>query len=97
MAYIPKAGSLTLFRNDRKEKDSHPDYKGDGMDLEGNLVWVSAWVKEGAKGQFFSISMQKKEQAASAPAPIQRTAPRPAQPAQRPSPDFADLDSDLPF
>ena len=94
MAYTPKAGSLTLFRNDRKEKDSHPDYKGDGMDLEGNLVWVSAWVKEGAKGQFFSISMQKKEQPASAPAPIQRTAPRQA---QTPAPDFADIDSDLPF
>jgi len=60
--YEPKAGSLTLFKNDRKEKDTHPDYKGDGMDLQGNPVWISAWIKEGKNGKFMSLSMQKKEQ-----------------------------------
>lgn len=94
MAYEPKAGSLTLFRNDRKEKDSHPDYKGDGMDLNGNLVWVSAWVKEGARGQFFSISMQKKEQKPAAP--VARPAPRQAA-RQAPPPNFDDLDESIPF
>lgn len=63
MAYQPKAGSLSLFKNDRKEKDTHPDYKGDGADLNGNPVWVSAWVKEDKNGRkYFSISMQAKEQ-----------------------------------
>jgi len=61
MAYEPKPGSLTLFKNDRKEKDTHPDYKGDGMDLEGNPVWISAWIKDGAKGKFMSCSIQRKE------------------------------------
>ena len=94
MAYEPKAGSLTLFRNDRKEKDSHPDYKGDGMDLNGNLVWVSAWVKEGARGQFFSISMQKKEQKPAAP--VAKPAPRQA--ARQAPPQMLDDDlSDVPF
>lgn len=62
MAYEPKPGSLSLFKNDRKEKDTHPDYKGDGMDLDGNMVWVSAWIKEGAKGKFMSLSIQRKDQ-----------------------------------
>jgi hypothetical protein len=62
MAYTPKAGSLSLFKNDRKEKDSHPDYKGDGLDLNGNAVWVSAWIKEGKSGKFLSLSLQPKEQ-----------------------------------
>jgi hypothetical protein len=90
MAYEPRAGSLTLFKNDRKEKDSHPDYKGDGLDLDGNAVWISAWVKEGAKGKFMSLSIQKKE-------------PKPAAPQQAPqtrqatSPSFADLNDDIPF
>ena len=90
MAYEPKAGSLTLFKNDRKEKDTHPDYKGDGMDLQGNLVWVSAWIKEGAKGKFMSLSIQPKEAqpAARTAAPAQRQAP--------PAPNFED-DSDIPF
>ena len=69
MAYEPKPGQFTLFKNDRKEKDSHPDYKGDGMDLDGNPVWVSAWIKAGNKGKFMSCSMQKKEAAAPKPAP----------------------------
>ncbi len=64
MAYEPKPGQFTLFKNDRKEKDSHPDYKGDGMDLDGNPVWVSAWIKSGNKGKFMSCSMQPKESAA---------------------------------
>lgn len=74
MAYEMRPGSLSLFKNDRKEKDSHPDYKGDGMDLDGNAVWVSAWIKEGAKGKFMSLSIQRKE-ASSAPAPAPKPAP----------------------
>ena len=62
MPYEPKPGSLSLFKNDRKEKDSHPDYRGDGLDLDGRPVWVSAWVKQGAKGKFFSLSLQPKEE-----------------------------------
>lgn len=71
MAWEPKAGSLSLFKNDRKEKDSHPDYKGDGLDLNGNAVWVSAWIKEGKSGKFLSLSLQPKEQKPAAPAPRQ--------------------------
>ncbi len=62
MAYEPKPGSFSLFKNDRKEKDTHPDYKGDGLDLDGNAVWVSAWLKKGAKGTFLSCSIQPKQE-----------------------------------
>jgi hypothetical protein len=73
MAYEPKPGQFTLFKNDRKEKDSHPDYKGDGMDLDGNPVWVSAWIKSGNKGKFMSCSMQPKEAAKPASKPAARS------------------------
>lgn len=89
MAWEPKNGSLSLFKNDRKEKDSHPDYKGDGLDLNGNAVWVSAWIKEGSKGKFLSLSLQPKEHRPAAPAPRQA--------AQQQSPNFADIDDDIPF
>lgn len=72
MSYEAKPGSFSLFKNDRKEKDSHPDYKGDGKDLDGNAVWVSAWLKEGAKGKFMSCSIQLKEQQAAKPAPAKQ-------------------------
>jgi hypothetical protein len=61
MAYEPKPGSFSLFKNDRKEKDTHPDYKGDGLALDGTPIWVSAWIKKGAKGSFMSCSIQAKE------------------------------------
>lgn len=57
-----------LFKNDRKETDNHPSYKG-SINVDGVEYWLSAWVKEGAKGKFFSLSVSPKEQAAPTPAP----------------------------
>ena len=58
MAYTPKEGSGSLFKNIRKTTDNHPDYNGSIM-LNGKEHWLSAWVKEGAKGKFFSVSVGK--------------------------------------
>lgn len=61
MAYIPKEGSGSLFKNDRKATENHPDYTGSIM-VNGKDYWLSAWVKEGAKGKFFSVSIGKEKQ-----------------------------------
>ena len=45
-----------LFKNDYKEKDSHPDYKGSFTDAEGNEWDLSAWIKDGRKGKFMTLS-----------------------------------------
>lgn len=52
--------SGALFKNDRKEKETHPDYKGK-INIEGVEYWQSAWLKEGAKGKYFSQSFTKIE------------------------------------
>ena len=88
MAYEAKPGSFSLFKNDRKEKDSHPDYKGDGKDLDGNPIWISAWLKDGSKGKFMSCSIQLKEQQA----PASQAAP-----AKRYVPTADDLNDPIPF
>ncbi len=64
-----KPGQGSIFKNDKKETDKHPDYKGSLMTPDGVECWVSVWVKrpEG-KQPFFSLSIQAKEQQ-SAPAP----------------------------
>ena len=58
MAYIPKEGSGSLFKNDRKTTENHPDYTGTIM-VNNRECYLSAWVKEGKKGKFFSVSIGK--------------------------------------
>jgi hypothetical protein len=61
MGYEQKPGNGSLFRNDKKEKDAHPDYRGDAVLLDGTQVWLSAWIKQGKKGKFMSLSIQPKD------------------------------------
>ncbi len=50
-----------LFKNDRKEKDTHPDYKG-SCEIDGTEFWVSAWIKQSKAGaKFMSLSFEAKE------------------------------------
>ena len=59
MAYEMKEGSGSLFKNNKKTTDNHPDFTGSIM-LNGKEHWFSAWVKESPKaGKFFSVSVGK--------------------------------------
>lgn len=49
-----------LFKNDRKESDNHPDYKG-SINVGGVEFWLSAWIKQGQKGKYMSLSVKVKE------------------------------------
>jgi hypothetical protein len=82
MAYEPKPGSFTLFKNDKGDNANRPDYRGDGLDLNGNPVEVAAWIKE---GKFMSCTFKLKED---------RMTATQIQAARKNS---ADIDSDVPF
>lgn len=52
-----------LSRNDRREKDTHPEFTGT-ITVDGVEYWMSAWVQErkDGSGKFFSGSIKEKEQ-----------------------------------
>lgn len=52
-----------LSRNDRRENDRQPEFKG-SINIEGVEYWLSGWVKESARGKFFSLSVKAKEERA---------------------------------
>ena len=50
----------TLGRNKRREKDTHPEFKGK-CNIEGVEYWISGWVRESNGEKFFSLSFQPKD------------------------------------
>ena len=88
MADFDNTNRGVLFKNDRKESDKHPDYKGN-VNVGGQEFWLSAWIKEGQRGKFMSLSVQPKE----AQAAVSNGGGKPASYANRDMPD----DSDIPF
>jgi hypothetical protein len=79
----------SLFKNDRKEQDTHADYNG-SINIEGKEYWLNAWVKESKKDgkKFFGLSAKSKDQASGTPHAKAKSAPARAK----------DLDGDdIPF
>ena len=63
MAYEQKPGQFSLFKNDKTGgKETWPDYRGTGLDLDGNSISVSCWLKEGKSGKFMSCSISVKQE-----------------------------------
>jgi len=94
MAYQQRPMSGSLFKNDRKQNENHPDYSGTA-EIDGKLYWISGWLKKSQRGDFFSAFKPKDaggefKQMRQAAGPAPRT---PAAAAPLPKED----DSSLPF
>ena len=54
------AGTGVLFRNEKREKPSQPEFKGECI-IRGKRYWVAAWVKEKDGKKFFSLAFREAE------------------------------------
>lgn len=85
-----------LFKNDRKEKDTQPDYTG-SLNVDGVEFFLDAWLKDSQSGRrFMSVSVKRKEKQPEAPAPRQ-AAPKPQRQQPKSNTGFDDMDDDVPF
>ena len=68
MAYEQRDLSVSLFRNDKKNSDKHPDYKGSVI-VRGEEFWLAAWVKNRPERQeVFSLALTAKDDQRQGPA-----------------------------
>lgn len=68
MTQYDETNRFALFKNERKEKDTHPDMTGT-INVDGVEYYLNAWTKEGKKGKFLSGSIKLKEDKPAAPKP----------------------------
>jgi hypothetical protein len=72
VAFIQKPGQGSLFKNDRKESENHPDYRGSIVGPDGTEYWLDGWKKIKDGKAWLSLSMKPKKEApkAKAAAPL---------------------------
>lgn len=82
MAYEMKELSGSLFKNTKKEKDTHPNAQGSCL-INGVEYWISSWTKEDKNGnKWQSLAFKPKDEQKQAPAKRGTV---------------AEMDSDIPF
>lgn len=87
MADFDNRNRGSIWRNEKKDSDKHPDFTG-SLNVDGTDYWVSAWKrKEGAsdRAPALSFSVNKKDGKA-----------HPARPAQKPT-SRDDIEDSIPF
>jgi uncharacterized protein (DUF736 family) len=61
MEKYDNTNSGAIFKNDRKEKETHPDLGGI-LNVEGKDYYINAWKKTSKAGTpFYSLSVKLKE------------------------------------
>ena len=73
MAYEQKDMTGSVFKNNEKKTDSHPDRSGSCL-IDGVAYWISGWVKQDKNGNpWMSLAFKRKEAKPAAIAPRRAT------------------------
>jgi hypothetical protein len=95
MAYEMRPGSGSLFKNDQKTTDKHPNLKGKIMLPNGEVRWVSAWTKATSAGdKWISLAVGDIVQQ---PGQSNQVSSHSQAKGNGFAPQAPDLDDDLPF
>lgn len=76
MSYEQKDGEISIFPNRKKEKETHPDYKG-SVTIDGKTYDVALWDKKAKSGlQYFGGKVSEPWKGGDKAPPQETTAPR---------------------
>lgn len=78
----------SIWKNDKKETDKHPDFTG-SLNVDGVEYWVSAWKRrqdQSDKAPALSFSIKAKDESVSPPTKTSKT-----------NVQIDEIDSDIPF
>jgi hypothetical protein len=90
-AMYDKTNKGTLRKNDKKQEDWHPDYRGQ-VNVEGVEYWIDATLKQWDDGtRYMALKVRRKEPAAP---PASSPASKPARSAR---PVVDELSDEIPF
>ena len=71
-----KVNTGVLFKNERKEAETHADYTGSWVDDDGTEYYLNAWKNTSKAGKsYLKITRGKVKQQGAAPAPAKKHAP----------------------
>lgn len=78
MAYEQKPNSGSLFRNEDKKTDKHPDYSGSAV-IGGVEYWVNGWINTIGSGEnkgkkYMNLQFKPKDQQSGQPSQGGQTA-----------------------
>lgn len=89
--YQQQDNSGSLFKNENKKTDKHPDYSGEAL-INGQPFFMDAWMKTAESGRrWMSFSFKPKQQRAE---PAKQAAPAPR---RAPAQNVADMEDDIPW
>ena len=90
-ANYDKTNKGTLRKNDKKQEDWHPDYRGQ-VNVEGVEYWIDATLKQWDDGtRYMALKVRRKE-------PVAPPASSPAsKPARSARPVADELSDEIPF
>lgn len=84
MAYEHKDNSGSIFVNDRKEKETHPDMTGRAV-IGGVRYWVNLWHRKGGDGtEYDHVTFKPVEEHGQEDQTRRQPPPRPAPPQRQP-------------
>jgi hypothetical protein len=89
MAYEMREGQGSLFKNNKREKDTHPNARGEAM-IGGVVYEIAAWTKKDKNGnpwQSLSFKVKGMNSAGEVKPQAQKTKPG----------HFDDMTDDIPF